>query len=160
MKRLALILISLVLLAGCGVYSFSGSGLSGISSVAVPQFENQTVEYGIQEDLTAAVIDQLIADNTLKVVTLADADAVLRGEIKSYERVAYTYDKSDNVQEYKVNITVGFTLEKKDGKVVMSRDRILDYGIYAAAGETENEGKTRAVEKIAQQIVDETTKSW
>jgi outer membrane lipopolysaccharide assembly protein LptE/RlpB len=150
----------LALLTGCGVYSFSGSGLTGIRSVAVPQFENRTVEYGIQEDLTAAVIDQLIADNTLKVVALADADAVLRGEIIDYKRVAYTYDKSDNVQEYKVNITVSFALEKKDGKVVLNRNGLLDYGIYSASDESEIEGKARAVDKLARDIVDETTKSW
>lgn len=153
-------MLTVSLCSGCGVYSFSGSGLTGIKSVAVPQFENQTVEYGIQEDLTAAVIDQLIADNTLKVVALADADAVLRGEVVGYERLAYTYDKSDNVQEYKINVTVNFTLEKKDGKVVMSRERIIEYGIYSAADESEIEGKARAVEKVARDIVDETTKSW
>jgi len=157
LKKLALIL-ALGLLSGC--YSFSGSGLAGIKSVAVPQFENQTVEYGVQEDLTAAVIDQMIADNTFKVVTASDADAILHGEVIGYDRVAYTYDKSDNVQEYKVNITVRFTLEKKDGKAVISRNGIMEYGIYSAADETEEDGKARAVDKLARDIVDETTKSW
>jgi hypothetical protein len=149
-----------LLIGGCGVYSFSSSSLGGIKTIAVPQFENQSLEYGIQEDLTAAVIQKFIEDNTLKVVSLGEADAVLRGEISSYERVFYTYDQNDNVSEYKVNILVGFALEKKDGKVVLEKKNLLGFGVYSATEDTEDDGKQRAVEKLAQDIVDQTTKSW
>jgi outer membrane lipopolysaccharide assembly protein LptE/RlpB len=159
LRSLTVICTALILI-GCGVYSFSGSSLAGIRTVAVPQFKNETVEYGIQEDLTAAVIEKLIADNTLKVVAMADADGVLRGEITGYDRVAYTYDRSDNVSEYKVNVTVDFVLEKKDGKAVIEKEGLFGFGIYDAVAETEDDGKTRAVEKLAQDIVDLTTRSW
>jgi len=155
----AAIAISL-LVVGCGVYSFSSSTLGGIKTIAVPQFENKSLEYGIQEDLTSQVIDNFIADNTLKVVSQSDADAVLRGVVTKYERTYYTYDKNDNVSSYRVNITVDFTLEKKDGKVVLERKGMTDFGIYSAADETEQDGQVRAVDKLAQDIVDETTKSW
>jgi outer membrane lipopolysaccharide assembly protein LptE/RlpB len=159
MKAVYAICLSLFV-AGCGVYSFSSSSLGGIKTVAVPQFENKTVEYGIEGDLTAKVIDQLITDNALKVVPLADADAVLRGEIVKYERVAYTYDKSDNVSEYKVNIYVNFTLARKGGKSLLERTNMLGFGVYNAAEQTEDDGKQAAIDKLASDIVDETTKTW
>lgn len=146
--------------AGCGVYSFSSSSLGGVKTVAVPQFENKTLEYGIQEDLTAKVIDRFIADNALKVVALADADAVLRGEVVKYERVAYTYDKGDNVSEYKVNIYVNFNLSRKGGKMLIERNNMLGFGVYSAASQTEDDGRAAAVDKLARDIVDETTKTW
>ncbi len=147
-------------IAGCGVYSFSSSSLGGVKTVAVPQFENKTVEYGIQEDLTAKVIDRLIADNALKVVGLAEADAVLQGEIVRYERVAYTYDRSDNVSEYKVNIYVNFTLTRKGGKTLLEKTNMLGFGVFSASEQTEDDGKEAAVDKLARDIVDETTKTW
>jgi outer membrane lipopolysaccharide assembly protein LptE/RlpB len=159
MKAVCAICLALFV-AGCGVYSFSSSSLGGVKTVAVPQFENKTVEYGIQEDLTAKVIDRLIADNALRVVALADADAVLSGEIVKYERVAYTYDKGDNVSEYKVNIYVSFTLVRKGGKSLLEKSNMLGFGVYQAAGQTEDDGKREAIDKLARDIVDETTKTW
>lgn len=159
MKAVCAICLALFF-AGCGVYSFSSSSLGGVKTVAVPQFENKTGEYGIEGDLTARVIDRLITDNVLKVVALADADAVLRGEIVKYERVAYTYDKGDNVSEYKVNIYVNFTLERKGGKSLLEKNNVLGFGVYKAAEQTLDDGKQSAIDKLARDIVDETTKTW
>jgi hypothetical protein len=153
-------LVIAAICAGCGVYSFSSSSLGGVKSVAVPQFDNKSLEYGIQEDLTAKVIEKFIQDNSLKVVALADADAVLRGEVTKYERVAYTYDKSDNVSQYKVNIYVHITMDKKGGKTLLEKSDMLGFGIFNAVGETEDDGKARAVDKLATDIVDVSTKSW
>lgn len=159
MKAVCAICLALFV-AGCGIYSFSSSSLGGVKTVAVPQFENKTVEYGIEGDLTDRVIDRLITDNALKVVALADADAVLHGEIVKYERVAYTYDISDNVSEYRVNIYVNFTLARKGGKSLLERNNMLGFGVYNAASQTEDDGKSAAIDKLAGDIVDQTTKSW
>jgi outer membrane lipopolysaccharide assembly protein LptE/RlpB len=159
LRAVTVVLIAL-LTAGCGVYSFSSSSLGGVKTVAVPQFENKTGQPGIPEDLTAKVIERLIADNTLKVVALADADAVLRGEVVKYERVAYTYDKGDQVSEYKVNIYVNFVLERKGGKSLLEKTNVLGFGLFNATEQTEDDGKAAAVDKLAQDIVDQITKSW
>jgi outer membrane lipopolysaccharide assembly protein LptE/RlpB len=147
-------------MSGCGVYSFSSSSLGGVKTIAVPTFENSSLQYGVQEDLTREIINRLIQDNTLKVVGAADADAILRGEVVKYERNAYTYDKSDNVSEYKVNIYVNFVLERKGGKSLAERTNMLGFGVYSATTQTEDDGKLQAVDKLAQDIVDELTKSW
>lgn len=157
--RFLVVLISLCL-CGCGVYSFSSSSLGGVKTIAVPTFENQSLEYGIQEDLTREIINRLIQDNTLKVVAAADADAILRGEVIKYERNAYTYDKSDNVSEYRVNIYVNYVMERKGGKALTERSNVLGFGVYSASTQTEDVGKQQAIDKLARDIVDELTKSW
>ncbi len=159
MRILATFLLCAALL-GCGVYSFSSSSLGGVKSVSVPEFENKSLQFGLQQDLTQKLIDRFIQDNTLKVVAAADADAILRGEVVRYERTAYTYDKSDNVSEYKVNIYVNFVLERKGGKILLERQNLLGWGVYDAASETEDDGRLEALDKLARDIVDETTKSW
>ncbi len=157
--RYLLVLLAL-LCSGCGVYSFSSSSLGGVKTIAVPTFENNSLQYGIQEDLTREIINRLIQDNTLKVVSVADADAILRGTVVNYERNAYTYDKSDNVSEYKVNIYVNFVMERKGGKTLAERSNMLGFGIYSASTQTEDDGKLQAIDKLARDIVDELTKSW
>jgi outer membrane lipopolysaccharide assembly protein LptE/RlpB len=162
-EKLRILCLSLALaliLCGCGVYSFSGSMSSGIESVAVPVFENESVEYGIAENLTTVVIEVLVADNSLKVVTRSKADAVLEGDIIRYHRSAYTYDENDQVQEYKVDITTKVRLNKSDGSLVWEEEALSGYGIYNAADETEEEGKSRAIAKIAADIVNRTVRDW
>ncbi len=157
MRAVIVVCVGLIF-AGC--YSFSSSSLGGVKTVAIPQFDNKTTQYGIQDDLTSKVTERFIADNTLKVVAQSDADAVLRGEIVKYERVPYTYDAASNVAEYKVNIYVNVVLERKGGKSLYEKSNMLGFGVYNATSQTEDDGKSAAIDKLAQDIVDETTKTW
>jgi len=156
-----LLAVSCLLLAGCGVYSFSGSGLSGIDSIAIPLFENQTQEYGLREALTEKIAEMFVQDNTLKVVNERTADSILRGVVTRYARETHTFDEQENPQEYISRIWVKVSFEeKKDKKVVWKEDNLLGWGIYSAQDETEEMGKQRAIEKLAEDIVNKTVKGW
>ncbi|UCB53460.1 MAG: LptE family protein [Candidatus Zixiibacteriota bacterium] len=151
----------LLLLSGCGIYSFSGSGLSGIKTIAIPLFENQTQEYGIREALTEKIAERFVQDNSLKVVNERSADSILRGVITRYTRESHTFDEQENPQEYIARIWVKVTFEEKEGKkVVWKEDSLLGWGIYSAQDETEEMGKERAIEKLAEDIVNKTVKGW
>ncbi len=147
--------------SGCGVYSFSGSGLSGISTIAIPLFDNQTQEYGIREALTEKIADRFVQDNTLKVVNEKTADSILRGVIIRYNRESHTFDEQENIKEYIVRIWVKVSFEeKKNKKTVWEEESLLGWGIYSALDETEDLGKERAIEKLAEDIVNKTVKGW
>jgi hypothetical protein len=151
----------IVSVTGCGVYSFSGSGLSGIKTIAVPLFDNQTDQYGIREDLTTDIANRFVQDNTLKVVNEKIADSILRGTIIKYTREAYTYDENENVKEYIVRIWVNASFEeKKNNKVIWKEDNVQGWGIYSAQDETEDMGRQRALNKLAEDIVNKTVKGW
>ena len=151
----------LLLISGCGVYSFSGSGLSGIKTIATPLFDNQTQEYGLREALTEEIAERFVQDNTLKVVNERSADSILRGVITKYEREAHTFDEEENIEEYIVRIWVEVTFEEKKGKkIIWKEDNLLGWGIYSAQDETEEMGKERAIEKLAEDIVNKTVKGW
>ncbi|MGB8656945.1 MAG: LptE family protein [Candidatus Zixiibacteriota bacterium] len=151
----------LLFVCGCGVYSFSGSGLSGIKTIAVPLFDNQTAEYGIHEALTQQVADRFVQDNTLKVVNEKIADSILHGVVTKYTREAYTYDQQENIKEYIARIWVKVWFEEeKNKKVLWKEDSLLGWGVYSALNETEDQGKERAIEKLAEDIVNKTAKGW
>jgi len=151
----------LLLISGCGVYSFSGSGLSGINTIAIPLFDDQTQEYGIREALTEKIAERFVQDNTLKVVNEKIADSILQGVITKYERKAHTFDEQENIEEYIVRIWVKVWFEeKKNKKTIWKEDSLLGWGIYLAQEETEDLGKERAIEKLAEDIVNKTVKGW
>lgn len=148
-------------LSSCGPYSFSPSGRSKLKSVAVPLFENQTREYGIRELLTEGIIDGFVKDGNLPVVNEKRAEAVLRGSVLSYVRQPYTYAADESVQEYRVIITIRARLEDAVRRqVIWEETSLVQWGNFKAVGETEDEGKTRAVEKLAEDIVNRTVRSW
>jgi hypothetical protein len=158
------ILCHLVLLA-CGVYSFSGSGLpSHIKTVAVPLFGNQTAEYGIKEKLTDEILNSLVEDGKLKVAGRDDADSIINGAVVDYKNVAYTYDKSENVQEYIVRIYVDVSYEDaKERKVIWEQKRMEGWGTYdvqTEPPEDEEMGRERAIAKLAEDIVNQTVAGW
>ncbi|KPK99395.1 MAG: hypothetical protein AMJ91_07960 [candidate division Zixibacteria bacterium SM23_73_3] len=74
---------------------------------------------------------------------------------------AHTFDEQENIEEYIVRIWVKVTFEeKKNKKTIWKEDDLLGWGIYSAQDETEDLGKERAIEKLAEDIVNKTVKGW
>lgn len=163
MMRLILTLIALTALmmfsSGCGVYSFNPGGSSSIKSIAVNPFENETIEYGLSDRMTDLVVDAFITDGNLKVVPESDADAVLNGTLTNYDRKAYTYDENDIVSQYAIDVIFSITLNDPNGEEIW-KESFTSQGIYEADNETEEDGQSKAAEKLVIDIINRTTKSW
>ena len=157
------ILISTVLLfsGSCGVYTFSPSAVGGIQTIAIPLFDNQTLESGIGEKLADGLAQAFVSDNTLRVVPEGRSDSILRGSILSYDIEAYTYTESEQVSEYIVTIAVSVQfMDTKNDKVIWEDKHMSDWGTYASSGETEYEGQDRAIAKMVEDILNRTVKGW
>ena len=149
----------------CGFYSFkSTTAATAFKTIAIPLFDNQTQEYGIREILTDSISNRFIRDNSLKITSESQAEAVLRGTIIKYERAVYTFDKAEIVKEYIVRIYVKVALENvKAKKNEWEQDNLLGWGVYNVTltpPETEDLGKAKAIAKLAEDIVNKTVKSW
>jgi outer membrane lipopolysaccharide assembly protein LptE/RlpB len=159
-KNIILAFILISFLASCGPYSFSGASTGGIRTVYIPVFDNETIEYGLGEELTNKITAAIVADNTLKVVNKDEADAYISGKVISFKKSSETYNKEDQVQEYRVDVTVNVSFVKPNGEAVWEDPRISSFGVYQADTETEDEGKTQALEKLAEIIVNRTVRNW
>ncbi|MCI0596119.1 MAG: LPS assembly lipoprotein LptE [candidate division Zixibacteria bacterium] len=149
-----------LILLSCGPYSFNPGG-SGAKSIAVPLFENQTTQFGVREALTDSVSARFLRDNTLKITSTAGAELLLAGAIVRYERTAHAFDASQQVKQYVVNVWADVAVtNQKDKKIVWEQKELLGFGIYDAATETEEEGKVRAVSRLAEIIVNRTLRGW
>ncbi len=158
--RTALGVVFQFILLSCGPYSFNPGG-GGAKTIAVPLFENQTTQFGVREALTDSVSARFLRDNTLKITSTAGAELLLSGAIIRYERSAHTFDAGQQVKQYVVNIWADVSVSsQKDKKIVWEEKELLGFGIYDAAAETEEEGKSRAVSKLAEDIVNRTVRGW
>src|SRR5262245_12560467 len=104
---LALILISIVAFApSCGVYSTNPGVLPGhIKTLAVPAFENRTVQVGLDQEITEAVITRFVEDNHLRIVAESEANALLTGVVTDYKNTVFGFTGREQAQEYRVTIS-------------------------------------------------------
>src|SRR4030095_2819459 len=76
----------------CG-YSTTSRTAKDIKFIHVPFFENETAEPNLEISVTEQVIDNLVADNTLKVVSEDGADAILDGRIVEFTNKPFSFNQ-------------------------------------------------------------------
>lgn len=70
----------------------------GLKVIAVPALKNDTPRYRIEQRMTEAVVHEFIARTKYRIVSSEDsADAVLHGEITSFEAVPAVFDTTPAV---------------------------------------------------------------
>lgn len=84
-----------VLLSACG-YHVAGTASQlppGLKVIAVPALKNDTPRYRIEQRMTDAVVHEFIARTKYRIVSNENsADAVLHGEITSFEAIPVVFD--------------------------------------------------------------------
>ncbi|HUT99478.1 MAG TPA: LPS assembly lipoprotein LptE [bacterium] len=165
MRRIVAPLVALVLTAGCR-YTFSPNLPPGIESVAVPTVANATFEYGIEQELTAAIIEELLVNSPLTVAPEARADSLLLVTITSYVTRAVAYDVEEAVKKRELTVELEVVFRDLDAKRDLWRDtslseRVTYYDVETGAGSgTEAEAYTESVNLLAQRVVDRIVEGW
>jgi len=122
------------LLAGCG-YSFRGTLPSHVKTVSVPIFVNRTREPGVESVITRAVVEAFSTNGRLRVVRAADADAILEGEITSYGVEAIAYDRTLNVQQYRLVVILNLRMrDVKRNEVLFQQAGVQEQADFRVIG--------------------------
>ena len=92
---LYLCLCTAILLTACG-YRVGGTASelpAGLKVIAVPALKNDTPRYRIEQRMTEAVVHEFLARTKYRIVASEEsADAVLHGEIISFEAIPAIFD--------------------------------------------------------------------
>ncbi len=107
-------LLGMLILAfsGCG-YTLVGQGsLPGhIKTMAIPTFDNMTLEQGVEDVLTQAMIDVYVRGGKVKLVVENAADAVLIGTIRSYDDdEVIEFNEQNEPLKYRLTVTLDVEL--------------------------------------------------
>ena len=126
--------LAVLLLTGCG-YHFTGSGAklpAGVYSVAIPIFGNQTLQTGIESDLTGALVDRFVSARQLSLASQSEADAVLSGTVKSFIifPVAVTLG-TQTATEYRATLTIEATFKRQQDGQILWRGEMSEWRNYA-----------------------------
>ena len=92
---LCLCLAADLFLSACG-YHVGGTASAlppGLKVIAIPALKNDTTRYRVEQRMTEAVVHEFIARTKYRIVSNADsADAVLHGEITTFEAIPAVFD--------------------------------------------------------------------
>lgn len=121
------LLLSLFSFSGCG-YQIAGRGVhipDGVRTMAIPVFENKTLEPIVEEEITPVVIREFLRDSRIEVVNRPQAGLVLHGSVISYKESPLSFDQDQNVLEYRITVITHLILvrQNKDATPNDPRDR-------------------------------------
>jgi len=161
-NRLSLIVI-LALFAfvwGCGYRSRSDL-LGHIDSVTISPIGNETVEYGLEDDLVNAIkqeFERHWGEGT---------DSVFTGAIRMYEILPISLDQNNQPEQYRLLLGMSFVFEDlKRNRVLRnekSYEKTHDFYVVPDRGEppeTLKEARQKLVEEAAEDIVSSIVEEW
>ena len=110
--------------------------------------------------MTDQIIDALIADGSMDVVPIENAEVRLEGTLTRYERSPYNPDQNDQVTQYAVTMYFEVRLIKNSDDSEIWTENINKLGVYNVEDETEDVGQLDAIDQLVEYILNKTTKSW
>ena len=151
-RALGLALASL-LLAGCG-YSTSGNLPDHIKTVAVPIFRNRTLEPGVETAITSGVVNAFSSGGRVRVVPLAEADAILEGEVVGYSLDGLAFDRNANVRAYRLRVVLNVEFRDVRRSALLWRQEGLqetsDFQVAGSVSDTVARGQGAVLQAAAE----------
>lgn len=171
------VLFSGLVLSGCG-YSCRSLLPSNIRTIAVNNFASDIkvaaeqsnlrmyrgYRPGMEVELTRTIINKFLLDGTLKVVNESGADLILKGSLTDFKRDALRYDANDNIEEYRIKMTVNMELfNVKTGQLMWKEKSFTGETTYRTGGtlaQNETAAVTAAIDDLARRIMERTVEAW
>ena len=155
------VLLFTLLFTAC-IYTFSGSTLpSNLKTIEIPLFENTALVQGAAERITE-VLSQKVTRERLTLVA-RNGDAIIRGNVISYKNTASDYvGGRDNLEIKLSSVEIIADIQffdNRNGREIY-RGRIISVGNYDFATESEEDGRTRAIEDLTEKILQNSIKGW
>jgi hypothetical protein len=119
--------LSCWIFSGCAGYRVgpTNGDVAGAKSIQVDFFGNETFEPRLSEAVCTALRRTLQQDGTYRLNTKGNADIVLRGVIKKYQRQGISYEPTDVItpRDFQVTMVAKVTVtERSTGRILMDRE--------------------------------------
>ena len=150
------------------MYSFTGGGLpSHVRTVFVELFENQTPYEFLRAEIQRELQRELPRDLGVRLAAQANADAIIRGELTSYQETTVNIDPNTSptgrIQTQQRRVEITFNAEIYDvekDQVIWRGNGISAQGDYNPERENVDAGRERAIEQLIQKVTEGAQSQW
>ena len=156
----------LILVSGCGAYSFTGISLSSkTKTFQVNYFQNTSalIEPGIERDFTLALQDLILNQTNLDLVK-SNGDILYEGEIVEYRISPTTATASNTAAQNRLTIGINVRFINKDDEEADFEKRFSFFFDFEGSAQLIGSQKTTAIEeifeRITQDVVNASLANW
>lgn len=169
MKLLSCLLPLLVItLSSCAGYQLGGvkpTHLSNITKIAVPTFENLTLEPRLGALVTNAVIKQIQADGSYQVVSRTGAEAILEAKVSDVDRSQFRAVRNNvlRTSQLLVRVRVTYRLLNAADSTVLHRGNVVGESYIVLDPNfqlSEQQAMEDAAQRLAVSLVSELSEGW
>jgi hypothetical protein len=149
-------------IGGCG-YSTTRPFPTDIQTVHVEMLQSQEFRRELEFRLTEALVKRIEMDTPYRIAPRQAADALLSGEILRVENRTFGDDiDTDLPREIGSTLVVRYRFQDLNtGKILVERPRFVYQTSYIPpVGETFADGMTRAIDGLAELIVESMETDW
>ncbi len=163
-----LILITLLPLSACsstGRYTTGTNFDDSIKTIAVPIFQNDTLQRGLEIQLAESLNKQIRARTPWTLSKSDRAETSLVGVITSHSLAQLSQaPRTGLVQEQTVQITINFEWrDNRTGKILVARNGFAATSTFVpqrGVGERIEHGQREAIEELARDVISQLRQSW
>jgi len=155
-----LVLSFIVSISGCG-YRTKSDLLGHIDTVTLSRINNETQEYGLEEDMTAVLKREFSrhwGDGS---------DSLFSANIRMYELLPIALSQANQPEQYRLIINMSFIFEDLKRNRILRNEKNYEkmYDFYVVSGrgkppETLKEAKQNLIEETAKDIVSGIVEEW
>ena len=156
-------LLGLLALGGC-LYSFAGGGLPpNIHTLAIVTFDNQTASPDLPKELYDGMRKELQRRLGVRDAPQNKADALIHGTIQSYEAdvpVSFSANPQQAVTaRRRLQVTIDVEIvDQSNGHILFQSKSLREEADYAERADAD--GRSQAITKILQKIVEGVQANW
>ena len=148
-----------VMLCSCA-YSLRGNLPGHLQTVKIIPFRSSVTEYGLEQEVTSMVVEEMVSNGRLAVVT-EEADAVLEGRVSSFTRTPYSYTSAEEIEEYRLDIRIILTFtDMVRNENILDTQSVGEWLVYDPDEEQYSDARRRLLEEAADEIVRSCLSGW
>jgi hypothetical protein len=166
MNRTAVLMICAVsflgLLSGCG-YTTRRPFETDIQTIHVEMMQSKEFRRELEFRLTESLVKRIEMDTPYRIAPKNTADAILTGEILNVDNRTFGTDfQRDLPREIGSTVIVRFRLQDlRSGDLIVDRPRnVYQTSYIPPVGETFSDAMTRAMDGLAEQMVESMESAW
>lgn len=165
MKHIAALISALALVAGCGIYSFTGTSIQpDVKTITIPYVENKAIRINpsLSNDLTQALQDKYRKLTSLSQVEM-DGDLELVCEITGYDVKATAVTANEVAAQNRLTVTVKVEFSNRkypEDDVSKSFSAYADYDSNNSLDAVEASLCEEIIDKLCEDIFNATVAQW
>lgn len=159
-RTVFLLLAALFGANGC-VHTGSVALPEGARSIAVPIVENRTLEYGAEERLTDALVQEFLRDGRLEVLPSRAADLQLEAALVRYQLRALSYDAEEQAVAFQLQTRLLVTVtDRRSGKRLLEEEPFEESGVFFLSNRPEARREEQIYRRLAQALISRLLDGW